>query len=205
MQEGQPSSNIPTVPPPPPREGAASGPAGRRRRSPWLLAGVLVAIAAIAAVTVLLLTGGDDEPAAGEPHVVTTGELSSFAKGAGRPVYWAGAPAAGFKLELTEAKGDQVYVRYLSNDAKAGDPRAAFTTIATYPVQGAYDKLGDSADNPGAVDGKGASGARTLYYKKAPSNVYVALPGSDYLIEVFATEPSAALQIASSQSLVQVP
>ena len=202
--EGLPRPNISSAPPPPPPSEAGT-PAAKRRRPRWLLPILVLAVAAVAAVTVLLLSGGDDKPTAGEPRVVSTSELSSFAHDAGRPVYWSGAPASGFKLELTEGKGDQIYVRYLSNDAKAGDPRAAFTTVATYPVQGAYDKLGGSADNPGAVSGKGASGSRTLYYKKAPSNVYVALPGSDYLIEVFATEPSAALQIAQSQSLVQVP
>ena len=203
--EGLPRPNISTAPPPPPDE-APPPPAGRRRRSPWLLAGALLAVAAVAAIAVLLLTGGDgDKAALGEPHVVTSAELSDFANDAGRPVFWAGAPADGFKLELTEARGRRVFVRYLANDAKAGDPRPAFTTVATYPMDGAYERLRGSADNPGAVTGKGASGSTTLYYKKAPSNVYVALPGGDYLVEVFATEPSAALQIASSPSLVQVP
>jgi hypothetical protein len=76
--------------------------------------------------------------------------------------------------------------------------------VATYPVPGAYEKLRDSADRPGAVEGETDEGAITLYYKKTPANVFVAHPGSDRLIEVFAPQPRAALRLAASPLLAPI-
>lgn len=178
-------------------------PAGGSRRRLVALAVAVVAAAAVAAA-LLLNGGGAERLEIGKPRAVSAAQLSSYAESAGRPVYWAGDAAAGFKLELTEAPGQRVFVRYLTADAKAGDPRAAFTTVATYPMQDAYGRLEDSADRAGAVEGKTSGGAITLYYKKAPENVYVAHPGSDRLVEVFAPQEGAALQLATSPSLVEV-
>jgi len=191
---------------PPPRDTPATPSAGAGRSRRGLLIGAAAVLAIAAAVVIALLVVGKSGPdlKLGEPSVVSTSDLSTFAKDAKQPVYWAGAPAAGFKLELTEVKGERVFVRYIPTSAKAGDPRPAYTTIATYPMKGASDQLKEFATRPGAVEGEGAGGATTLYYRKAPSNVYVAPPNSDYLIEVFAPEPTAALQVAEADALVQV-
>lgn len=175
-------------------------PAPKRRR-PLLFALGLLLVAGVVAAVVLLTSGDSDELTLGEPRIVSTGELSSYAESANRPVYWAGAPSGGFKLELTEVKGQRVFVRYITADAKAGDPRPAFTTVATYPMKDAQAKLESFQDRPGSVEGEGADGATTLHYRKAPSNVYVAPPNSDYVIEVYAPEPSAAQQLAKSATL----
>ena len=175
-----------------------------KRRRPLLLALGLLLVAGIVAAVVLLTGGNSEELALGEPRTVSEGELTSYAESANRPVYWAGAPSGGFKLELTEVKGQRVFVRYITADAKAGDPRPAFTTIATYPMKDAQERLESFSDRPGSVEGEGAGGATTLHYKKAPSNVYVAPPNSDYLVEVYAPEPSAAQQLAKSATLTAV-
>jgi hypothetical protein len=178
-------------------------PTQRRRRR--LLAVALVAVVAAAVAAVLLLTGGEpDRLEIGEPRIVSEAQLASYAESAGHPVYWAGSAADGYKLELTEVRGQRVFVRYLADSAKAGDPRADFTTVATYPMQGAYEQLRASADRSGSVEGETDGGALTLYYKKAPSNVYVAHPGSDQLVEVFAPEPRAAQQLAESPLIAPV-
>jgi hypothetical protein len=180
--------------------------ANPRRRRPLVIALALAAVAAVAVVVVLLVSGDDnsDRLVLGQPREVSAAQLSSYAQAAKRPVYWAGPAARGYKLELTEVRGQRVFVRYLTADAKAGDPRAAFTTVATYPMKGAAAQLQSFKSRPGAVEGKGANGAVTLYYKKSPSNVYVAQPNSDYLVEIFAPQPRAALQLAQSDQLVQV-
>ncbi len=176
-----------------------------KRRRPLLLALGLLLVAGVVAAVVLLTSGDDaDQLTLGEPRIVSAGELSSYAGSANRPVYWADAPAQGFKLELTEVKGQRVFVRYLTADAKAGDPRPAFTTVATYPMKDAQARLESFEDRPGSVEGEGANGAITLHYRKAPSNVYVAPPNSDYVIEVYAPEPSAAQQLAKSATLSAV-
>jgi hypothetical protein len=51
---------------------------------------------------------------------------------------------------------------------------------------------------------RSSTGAAVLYYRKAPSNVYVAYPNVDSLIEVFAPEPRAAQQLARSQMVAAV-
>ena len=198
---------MPSLQTPPARADSSTGPPpappappARRRRPAWALAALAALAVAGVIAAVLLITGGDDSDTLqiGEPRVVSQGDLTSYARSAERPVYWAGPAGKGFKLELTEVKGQRVFVRYLAADAKAGDPRPAFTTVATYPVKDAFEQLRGSADRPGAVPGEGPNGATTLYYKKAPSNVYVAYPDSGYLIEVYAPQPKAAQQIAGS-------
>jgi hypothetical protein len=176
----------------------------RRRLPLWALVAAGAALVAAIVVAALLLGSDDDsgKVQVGKPRVVSASELSSYAK-SGHTVYWAGAAAPGFKLELTEVKGPRVFVRYLTSSAQAGDPRAAYTTVATYPMKNAFARVRAAGTRPGAVAGEAPGGA-TLYYKKTPSNVYVARPGSDYLVEVFAPQPKAALQLASSASLVQV-
>src|SRR4051812_46630352 len=81
---------------------ARSAPAPRRRRN-LFIALVLAAVAAVAVVVVLLVSSDDksDRLVLGQPREVSAAQLSSYAKAAKRPVYWAGAAANGFKLELT--------------------------------------------------------------------------------------------------------
>jgi hypothetical protein len=184
---------------------AVAQPPHRRRR--WLLAAAVAAIAVIAVVIALVASGGGktDRLVLGKPREVSAAELASYAKAVDpRPVYWAGPAASGFKLELTEVRGQRVFVRYLTSAAKAGDPRAAFTTVATYPMKGAAGQLKSFSSRKGAVEGSAPGGGVTLYYKKRPSNVYLAGPGSDYLIEVFAPQPKTALALARSSQVAPV-
>jgi hypothetical protein len=170
---------------------------------------LLAAVVMAAAVVLLLVLRGDDEKAAdgvvlGKPKIVSPGGLSTYARSAGRPVYWAGPAAAGFQLELTEVRGGRTYVRYLPAGVRAGDPRPGFTTVATYPLAGAYARTSKSRSRPGAVLRRSPAGAAVLYYRKAPSNVYVAYPNVDSLLEVFAPQPRAAQRLARSESIVPV-
>ncbi len=178
---------------------------GSRKAKLALLAAVAVAAAAVLLVVLL----GNDEQAAdrivlGKPKIVSPAGLSSYAGSAGRPVYWAGPAQAGFQLELTEVRGKRTFVRYLPAGVRAGDPRPSFTTIATYPLPGAYARTRGARNRPGAVLRQSAGGAAVLYYRKAPSNVYVAYPNVDSLIEVFAPQPRAAQQLARSQLIAPV-
>jgi hypothetical protein len=190
-----------------PRNGASAALPSRSRRRPsvWAVAAGVVVVTAVA-VAALLLLRGDSAPriAIGQPTVVSSSQLTEYAHSHNGAAYWAGPAAAGFKLELTEVRGSRVFVRYLTSDAKAGDPRAAFTTVATYPTRGAYQLLRSASSRPGAVAGTGPAGATTLYYKQRPTSVYVARPGANELIEVFAPQPRAALQLAQSQSVIRV-
>ena len=202
-----------TTAPPPSQEFSASpasdvptSPAKKSRRPGGKVLGLILLVLAAAAVGAYLLTQNNDPERLelGKPKIVSAGDLGSYANSVNRDVYWAGPAAKGFKLELSEFRGQRTFVRYLTDGAKAGDPRAAFTTVATYPVKGAFKNLRSAVNRPGAVSAKGADGATALYYKKAPSSVFVAKPGNDYLIEIFATQPKVALQVATSPLLTPV-
>src|SRR3954469_23177417 len=89
----------------------------------WAIALAVVAIGGVVAAALLL--GKDDSKPnrleLGKPRVVSSGDLTSYARSGNRTVFWAGPPATGYKLELTEVRGARVFVRYLTSAAKAGD------------------------------------------------------------------------------------
>jgi hypothetical protein len=59
---------------------------------------------------------------------VSVEQLTALAGAIAHPVYWAG-PDAGPRYEFTQTKDGRTYIRYLSADAEAGAPRAAFLTV----------------------------------------------------------------------------
>ena len=69
----------------------------------------------------------------------------------GSPIYWVG-PRQG-RCTSCRSAGRQIYVRYLPSGVKAGDAQALLT-VATYPVENAYDVTsaisgcGRDADSP---------------------------------------------------------
>ena len=168
-------------------------PRGRRLLAPLL---ALAALAGLAAWLIVDSTSNDNNGSNGgqAPTAVSTSGLRSFAQRAGQPVYWVGArPSA--KYEITQnSRG--VYVRYLPPDVKAGDSRA-FLTVATYPVQNAYAAT-KSKSGSGTVTHDIAGGGVATYHTSHPTSVYVAYPGSEYQIEVYAPKAAAAHYLAFS-------
>ena len=110
---------------------------------PWLTA-VLVGLGvfAVTAITIWLLdTSSEQKDAVVAPpttsvgvkaRIVTIAALQSLADARGRPVYWAGE-RPGTSLEYTQTTDGNVYVRYLTGSAKAGDKgRATSSSRRTY-------------------------------------------------------------------------
>jgi hypothetical protein len=120
--------------------------------------------------------------------------LRSFAEDTGAPIYWVGE-RPDTKYEVTRnSKG--VYVRYLPPGAKAGDPRG-FLTIATYPVQNAYP-ITKSSGGADSVTLDVTGGGTAAYKRTHPTNIYVAYPGSNLQIEVYAPAAAVARRLATS-------
>jgi hypothetical protein len=165
----------------------------------------LVALAALVGavvVVVLLATGGGDDGAVSlapdEPQVVTSSELSDIAAGVGHPVYWLGE-REGTSYEVTETGSGRFYVRYLSGDAKAGDKRAEFLTVGTYPANGGVAALRRAVRNrAGARLAQIGGGATLLIDPSSPMNAHLAYRGSELQVEVFGPVPGQALRLASS-------
>ncbi len=96
---------------------------------------------------------------------------------------------------MTRTSDGKVYVRYLPPGVEAGDRRADFLIIVTYPFKGAFDSLKAVADDRGqSVPGGGLA----LVHDGYPQSVHLAYPGVNYQIEVYDPSPRRSLAVALS-------
>jgi hypothetical protein len=175
----------------------------------------VLAIAAVIVVGLLiwLLLIKDDDDESGEPsqaasatnqeRIVDEEELSEFVAALGHEVYWAG-PIDGAELELTNTPDGRVYIRYLDNDAELGDPRPAFLTVGTYPVQDALVTLEEAAAGDGFTSVELDGGGIATYDEAQPSSIHFAYPDSDYEIEVYDPSPERALELVTGGEIIPV-
>jgi hypothetical protein len=174
------------------------------RRWPTILLAVL-SVALVAAVVVWLVQGDDSSTAAGEPEAATASKLSEFAAERGTPVYWLG-PRRDESYELTDTPSGRVYIRYLTGGAGAGDERADFITVATYPEGDGIAALRKAArEKQGAKLGKTDDGAVLLVDPTSPDNAHLAYPGANLQIEVYSPVPGEALRLAARGAVRPVP
>jgi len=169
------------------------------------LALLVLSLALLAAVAVLLLRDDSVEVTTGEPVVLSVSELSAFAEDVGHPVYWLGE-REGAKYELTETANRRVYIRYLNGDAEAGDERADFITVATYPAQNGVAELRAAKKaNDNAKLARTDDDAVLLVDPSSPDNAHLAYPGADLQVEVFSPFPGQALRLASRGKVETLP
>lgn len=162
-------------------------------------AAVLVALA-----LVLLLSGEDNSPSSSNgAEVLSAEELREAVSGTGTPVYWAGE-RKGTELELSRPDSSRTYVRYLTGDAKAGDPRPNFLTVGTYDRPHPVEELRQQGKREGAVLAEAPGGAVVYYDRRAPQSVYLAYPGVDAQIEVYDPNVKQALTLVNSGQIVPV-
>jgi hypothetical protein len=175
---------------------------------------VVAAALIVAVVAFLLLSGGDDDepqpeaapPAAAvetEPEIVTAADLRRLSVELGHPLYWLG-PRPGAELELTREGNGDVYVRYLTGSAKAGDQRPRFVTVGTYPVADALAAVKTATANAGAEPLPLSHGGVAFVNPDNPSSAYFAYPGADFQIEVFAPKVGEALELITGNKVIAV-
>jgi len=153
-------------------------------------------VAVAAAVGAYLFLGGDDGPGS-DPVEVSTQELRSFAESQPSAVYWA-ADTPGYKLELTKTDRGNVFVRYLPENVAVGDRRALYTTIGSYPMRDAFGVVAKSAKEEGRDRATVPGGGIAAVAEEGSRSVYLAYPGSDVLVEVYAAKPEDAERLALS-------
>jgi hypothetical protein len=178
------------------------------RRNPVLLT-LCVLMATIAAAVALSAcgSGGDDSVSLtpGEPQILSAPQLSDFAGEQSQPVYWLGE-RHGTELEVTETPQGRIYVRYLAGGAEAGDPRAKFITVGTYPTKDGVAALRAAlASRSGAKLVRTDRGALLLVDPASPQSAHLAYPGDGVQVEVFSPVPGAALRLASAGDVQPVP
>jgi hypothetical protein len=171
-----------------------------RRRRPrrrlvvaMLLAAVLASAGAYAAGR--LTQGGAAVPAPGTPAVMAASDIKAVAQTVGHDVYGVPAPA-GSRLEVTRGTRGEVWVRYLTGTAPAGDKRATFLTVGTYRQSDAYAAALKAAKGGDQRSAELAGGGIMLWSLERPTSVYVARAGSDLLIEVYSPDAEQAKALA---------
>lgn len=167
--------------------------------------GVLVATALI--FWLILDDGGSDdssEPAGATTaaEVVSVEDLLETAEGREAPIYWAGLPKDA-ELELSEPEESRVYVRYLTGDAEAGDPRP-FLTVGSYEIEDAAMSLRRQGKRSGGVIASAPGGGVVYFSRNDPQSVYLAYPGDDVQVEVFAPSFQQALQLVTSGEITPI-
>ena len=178
--------------------------------------GAVVAIALAAGFVVWLLVRGNDDSSSSSkttttaetakpigPVAATPATLRSASAQAKRPIYWVG-PRSGQTYELTRTASGRVYIRYLPPGAKIGNRRADYTIVGTYPTKDALKVLQDLAKQPTEKSVPAPGGGIAVYATNAPTNVYVAFPGSDEQIEVFDPSATRALRLVTSGRVAPV-
>jgi hypothetical protein len=158
-----------------------------------------IAVAAAAATVAWLVLRNDSAPEAAPaslgPRLVSQTELAVLADTLDRPIYWAG-PRDKFAYEVTLTSGGRVYVRYLPRGSAAGDPRANFLTVGTYPGVNSYDNLKKVSTGPLVHSNLLHGGGLLVAPKRVPKSVYLTFPGADYQVEVFDPSNGAARRLA---------
>jgi hypothetical protein len=177
----------------------------RQARAQLTIVGVAVAAAAL--VVAWLALGGADSStpttSGSGPRIVTVPQLENLARALGRPVYWAG-PKKGFELELTEASGGRIFVRYLPVGVRPGDPRPDFLSVGTYARKHALADLELASRQPTMFSTGTPGGGLVVLDSRKPTNVYFADPGQPSQVEVFAPSGVTARSLVLSGRITPV-
>jgi hypothetical protein len=181
---------------------AAIAPLGSRNRGLAIAAAVIAAVALAGLLFVAIGPGGSADQTS--PRSADGAELRELSSVVGHDVFWAGAPAAGESIELTDQPDGRVFVRYLSGGAEVGDSRADYTTIGTYPVRNPLASLRREARGPDAITRDLPGGGFAYLSLDQPTSVHLAWPGSSYEVEVYDPSPKRALDLVLSGAVQPV-
>lgn len=179
-------------------------PASKLKRQHALLGAALATLVAILLVVWLLVDDSGstetESSASTEAEIVSVESLRSAAEET--PIYWAGPPE-GAELELSRPSTDRTYVRYLTDDAAAGDPQR-FLTVGSYRLADPVAALRSQGRQPDGVIVSAPDEGTVYFSKQRPESVYLAYPGTETQIEVYAPDFKEALELATSGRVVPV-
>ncbi len=153
--------------------------------------------------------GSDSDSAAsqsassGAAEIVSPDSLRETASAGPAVIYWAGEQE-GTELELSRPDEDRTYVRYLTDNAEAGDERADFLTVSTYAQPNAVAVLHRQSKRSGGTIGHAPGDATVYYDREDPGSVYLAYPGSSVEVEVYDPSFERALRLVNSGQIVAV-
>lgn len=159
----------------------------------------VIAVAALIGLVVWLVVesggGSSSQSTSNEPVALSAAGLRTLAGVLRQPVYWVGAKP-GASYEVTQSSNG-IYVRYLPKGIEAGDPKG-FLTIATYPMDDAYDVMRKGVRTGESTVLRVPGGGIARVSQTHPTSVYVAYPGSNVQIEVYHPVAAVARRTAVS-------
>lgn len=137
------------------------------------------------------------------PRIVSTETLRRIARANGRPLYWAGLRPA-TRIEYTRKTDGTTFVRYLTGNAKAGDPSAGYVVVATYSQPDAYARVSAIASRAHLAEKPLADGGIALTRPGRPQNIYLVYPKLPYQIEVYAPTAERARRLVFAGAIEPV-
>jgi hypothetical protein len=153
--------------------------------------GIAISVVLVLIAVVLVASGGDGggdaegvDPA---PRLVDPEEIVAVEDSLGYPVFWAGERPPD-RIELVEEASGNVFLRYLPSGVEAGDPRAEFLTIGTYPFSDPVAGLRETAKSGGSL--RTAPDGAAMLVDPSSDSVYLAYPDSELQVEVY--DPAGA-------------
>ena len=168
-----------------------------------LLALVVIALLVFGAIKIF----GDDDGNGGGggdsegPVGLTAGQLIDTADSLDHTAYWLGQMPGVDQYELTSTADGRIYVRYLTEGADAGDPRASFLSVGTYAIPDALKAL-NTAEQAGGTKGISKAPGKTLLQAGNGLSTYVVLDDEpDLQIEIYSPNPGESVQLAKSGDL----
>lgn len=139
----------------------------------------------------------------GVAKIVSADSLRETAAERTTAIYWAGE-RDGTELELSRPDKDRTYVRYLTEDAEAGDKRADFLTVSTYSQPNAVASLRRQSKRAGGTIAHAPGNATVYFDRENPGSVYLAYPGTPVEVEVFDPSFKRALRLVDLGQVVAV-
>jgi hypothetical protein len=134
--------------------------------------------------------------------LASVADLRRLVASVGHAVYWAGR-RPGMSYEWTRTNDGRIYIRYLPQGVKAGDPRP-YLTVGTYPVPNAAAAVKALSKRTGARAFQVAGGGAAVVDSAHPTSVYLAFSGAAYEIEVFDASAARARRTVASDRIVPV-
>jgi hypothetical protein len=167
----------------------------------------LILVVAIVLGGIALLGGdsGNDSSESGsseEAVALSESELLARASSLDGPVFWIGPRVGTESYELRSTPSGQVYIRYLTGDAEAGDPRPDFLTIGTYPVTEALQALKAATKTGEGSQKLSQHEGYAVFSSNEATNAYVVFDDQpDLQVEIYSPQVGEAAQLATSGSL----
>jgi hypothetical protein len=189
-----------------------------KKSAPFIILGGLLVLLILG---LLLFSGGDDDqttpagptsnnPAGSAPEfpeisaedfsaeIVDIDQLREEVEDLDYPVYWAGE-RENTSYELTIVEGN-VFIRYLTEGAEAGNERPDYLSVGTYPAADGVASLETLAAADNSLEmGKGEDDSTLLFDSNNSNSIYVAYEGGNYQIEVYSPDPEEAFNVAQQE------